>query len=197
MKRLIILPVALLLMTAVHAQTEITRKSFSVGPVMGIGHAWMSPVANSEYNPAMSAGVFVIYSPVEHWGVGMDVRYSIEGSKRDFPETGIVTQDFHYLRVPIRGIYFFNSWGDDFRPKIMAGPSMGFLIAHDAPAFTSENRFDFGLTAGVGFNYRIYRGTWLNADAGCYHGLSDVVPHTESHEMQRNIMVNVGIGLEI
>jgi hypothetical protein len=197
MKRMIILPVALLLLTAAHAQTEISRKSFSVGPVIGIGHSWMSPVANSEYKPSMIAGVFAIYSPVEHWGIGMDVRYSVEGSKREFPETGVITQEFHYLRVPVRAMYFFNAWGDDFRPKIAVGPSMGFLIAHDAPSFTSENKFDFGVTASGGFNYRIYRGTWLNADVGCYHGLTDVVQHTESRELHRNIMLNVGIGLEI
>lgn len=197
MKRMIIVPVALLLMTAAHAQTEISRKAFSVGPVIGFGHAWMSPVAGSEYNPAMSAGVFAIYSPVEHWGVGMDVRYSIEGSKKSVPEIGFVNQQFHYLRVPVRAMYFFNGWGDDFRPKIAVGPSMGFLLTHDGPVYTTENKFDFGITASGGFNYRIYRGTWLNADVGCYHGLSDAILHTENREMQRNIMVNVGVGLEI
>jgi hypothetical protein len=197
MKRIIILPVALLLTVAMYAQPEPSRKAFSVGPVIGFGHAWMSPAANSEYNPGMSAGVFGIYSPVEHWGVGMDVRYSIEGSRKEYAEVGAVNEQFHYLRVPVRAMYFFGGYGDDFRPKITLGPSMGFLLAHSGPVYTSANTFDFGVTASGGFNYRIYRGAWLNADAGYYHGLTDAVLHTENHEMQRNLMVNVGIGLEI
>lgn len=197
MKRLLIASAALLLVTAVCGQGEPARKAFSAGPVMGFGHAWMSPVAYSEYNPAMSAGAFAIYSPVEHWGIGMDVRYSIEGSKRNFPETGVVNHDFHYLRVPLSAIYFFGKWGDDFRPKIAVGPSMGFLIGTDVPAYISENRLDLGVHASAGFNHRIYGNTWLNADVGCYHGFTDAIGNTNGSERQNNIMMNLGIGFEI
>ncbi len=197
MKRLIIASAALLLAISASAQGEPARKAFSAGPIMGIGHSWMTPTKYSEYKPAMSAGVFAIYSPIEHWGVGMDVRYSIEGSKKDYPEGGIANQDFHYLRVPLKAIYFFGDWGDDFRPKIAVGPSMGFLIRSQIPYYTSENKFDFGLHASGGFNYRIYGNTWLNADVGCYHGFTDALENTNQRERQNNIMMNLGIGFEI
>lgn len=197
MKRSILLPVALFLTLIAFAQRDPNRKAFSFGPVIGFGHAWMTPTAYSEYNPGMSAGGFVIYSPVEHWGIGMDVRYSIEGTKRNMPETGIVNYQYHYLRVPLRAIYFFGDYGDDFRPKITVGPSMGFLIGEKGAPYTSASTLDFGVTASGGFNYRIYKGAWLNMDAGCYHGLTDAVQHTENRELHRNIMLNVGLGLEI
>lgn len=196
MKRIIIIPVALLLSVAAFAQQPV-RKAISIGPVIGFGHAWMSPVANSEYNPGMSAGLFGIYAPNEHWGLGMDVRYSIEGSKKDIPEVGFVNQKYQYLRVPVRAMYFFGKWGDDFRPKVTLGPSMGFLLAHDGPVYTTESKFDFGVAATGGFNYRIYRGTWLNADLGYYHGFTDAIMHTSNREMHRNLMLNIGVGLEI
>lgn len=197
MTRLIIASAALLLAISVNAQGEPKRKAFSAGPIMGMGHAWMTPTAHSAYNPAMSAGIFAIYSPVEHWGIGMDVRYSIEGSKRVYPEGVTVNQDFHYLRVPLSAIYFFGKWGDDFRPKIAVGPSLGFLIGSDTPSYISENTLDFGLHASAGFNYRIYGNTWLNADLGCYHGFTDAIENTNNKEYQNNIMVNLGIGFEI
>ena len=197
MKRVITGTFAMLFALTVNAQGEPKRKAFSFGPVMGLGHAWMSPTVYSKYNPAMSAGVFAIYSPVEHWGVGIDARYSIEGSKKEYPETGVSNMDFHYLRVPLSAIYFFGKWGDDFRPKIAVGPSMGFLIAMDVPGYISENRFDIGLHANGGFNYRIYGNTWLNADVGCYHGLSDAIQNTNHTERQNHIMANLGIGFEL
>ncbi len=197
MKRILILPFALFFAVAANAQKEPARKEFSVGPVIGFGHAWMSPVANSEYHPAYSAGGFAIYSPIEHWGIGMDVRYSIEGSHKFLPESGKTNTQYDYLRVPIRAIYFFGGWGNDLRPKVMAGPSMGFLVKQTGPTYTSEDKFDFGITAAGGFNYRIHDNTWLNFDAGYYHGLTDVIQHTSEREQQRNVMVNVGIGFEI
>jgi hypothetical protein len=200
MKRLLILPVAFLLTISASAQRapeRESRKTFSFGPVMGFGHAWMTPTAYSEYNPAISAGVFAIYSPIEHWGLGADVRYSIEGSKKDYPEGGIVKSQFDYIRVPVRAMYFFGKWGDDFCPKLAVGPSFGFLVGSKGPSYVNENQMDFGFTASGGFNYRIYRGTWLNADVGCYHGLSDAVKGDQNKEGQRNIAVNVGVGFEL
>jgi hypothetical protein len=197
MKRIIILPVALILTIAAYAQGEPDRKAFSVGPVIGFGHAWMSPVRNSDFNPAYSAGAFAIYSPAEHWGIGMDVRYSIEGVKKVAPEVGERNLQYDYLRVPIRAMYFFGDWGDDFRPKVTLGPSMGFLLKQESPPYTPENKFDIGLTATGGFNYRIHDNTWLNFDLGCYHGLKDVVEGTGQSEKNRNIGVNLGIGFEL
>jgi hypothetical protein len=180
-----------------HAQPEPARKAFSFGPVIGLGHAWMTPVAYSEYNPTLNAGVFGIYSPLERWGLGMDLRYSVEGPKKYYSEGGVVNEQFHYLRIPIRGIFFFGNTGDDFRPKIAAGPSMGFLVKHTGPVYTSENHFDFGATVSAGFNYRLYRSTWFNADLSYYHGFTDAIMHTENRELQRNITLNVGVGFEL
>lgn len=197
MKRIMILPLALLLTVAAYGQRVVNRKTVTIGPVIGFGHSWMSPVKYSEFNPSFSAGGFAIYSPVEHWGVGIDARYSIEGAKKTIPETGEIDIQYDYLRVPIRAMYFFGSWKDDFRPKITAGPSMGFLLKQKGPGYTTENKFDIGLTASGGFNYRIHDGTWLNFDAGWYHGFSDVIQHTPRVEKHRNMMVNLGIGFEI
>lgn len=199
MKRIMMIPLACLFAVTVNAQLADgpSWKAFSFGPIMGFGHSWTTPTKFSEYNPAMSAGVFGIYSPHEHWGVGMDARYSIEGSKKDYPEGGVVNQDYHYLRVPIRAMYFFGDYEDDFRPKITLGPSMGFLLRSKGPAYIHENNLDIGVVGTAGFNYRIVRGTWLNWDVGCYHGFSDAALHNSTKDGQRNIMMNLGIGFEI
>lgn len=188
----------LLFSAAVYAQPGgPSRKTLSFGPIMGYGHGWTTPTKYSEYKPALSAGAFAIYSPVEHWGLGMDVRYSIEGSTKDYPEGGTVKIEEHYLRVPLRVIYFGGSYGDDFRPKLALGPSMGFLIGYKAPQYISANGFDFGLLGSAGFNYRITDGVWFNTDVSYYHGFSDVIQHTSNREQQRNLSLNLGIGIEI
>lgn len=178
-------------------ETEVTRKQFSLGPTIGYGSTWMTSYDYRVFMPAYSIGVFGIYSPVEHWGIGFDARYSREGSKVDIPESGIVTRRLDYIRVPIRGLYFFGDLEDDLRPKLGLGPSIGFAFGKSVPSQTTVNGIDFGLLGTAGFNYRMLEGIWLNFDAGYYHGFSDVIMHTTEKEKNRNATVNIGVGFEI
>ena len=198
MKPVLLLSAMLLISTASFAQPkDFERKAFSVGPIVGIGHSWIMPYANARYMPSFSAGAFAIYSTTEHWGIGMDVRYSVEGSRIKEPEFDTRNERINYVRVPIRLIYFGGSFGDNLRPKFTLGPSMGFLVGYDGPVNSTENTFDFGVTASGGFNYLVYPATWLNVDLGYYQGLTDVILHTGTREMNGNVQLNLGIAFDI
>ena len=87
----------------------------------------------------------------------------------------------HYVRIPLRLDYFFGTIEDDFRPKIYAGPSVGFLVKADSKFsilktdVTNEYEpFDLGLSLGTGFNYRIAPSTWLNVDITYTHGMRSI-----------------------
>jgi hypothetical protein len=198
MKPVLLLSAILLISTASFAQPkDFERKSFSVGPVVGLGHSWIAPYANARYMPSFSAGAFAIYSPIEHWGIGIDVRYSVEGSRIEEPEFGTRNERINYVRVPIRMMYFCGQWGDNFRPKFTLGPTLGFLVGYEGPVNSSENTLDFGLTSSAGFNYLVYPATWLNVDLSYYQGFSDVIQHTGMREMNGNVQLNVGIAFDI
>ena len=169
----------------------VAQSKFSLGPNAGLGHSWVSNTNNAGFKLAANAGLSLVYSATEHFGIGLDAKYSFEGVKAK-GNTGL---DLNYFRLPLKAIYFFNGYGNAFRPKIFAGPSLGFLSSAksgDTDVKSAFNSSDIGITAGVGFNYRLVQNTWFNADLNYLHGLSDVTKGSEVNH-NRNIGINVGV----
>lgn len=205
-----LLCIALLLAAGI-AKSQKFAQNVSFGPIVGLGHSWISGIeGNREFKFAPSAGVTFVYSAGPHWGFGMDLKYSREGTKVKSPNFSLEgTTNASYLRVPIKAIYFFGELGERVRPKIMAGPTMGILLGGKQKIETSEgslvaeadvkesmHTFDIGLQGGAGVNVRLSRNTWLNTDVSYYHGLRDV--HKEGDEWKnRNIAVSVGVAFGI
>lgn len=187
----------LLVAITVSAQDRVARSTFSFGPVVSYGHSWISSYGNSVFMPSMSVGVFGIYSPHEHWGLGADLRYSQEGSKVDNPEGGETETRINYVRVPLRLMWFGNHIEDRFRPKVTFGPSFGFKAKYDGPSSVYADKFDFGFNGTAGFNYRLANATWLNFDIGYYQGVKDVAPQSTKKELNGNASINLGIGFDI
>jgi hypothetical protein len=191
-------------------------QNVSFGPIVGLGHSWMSGVAgNKEFKLAPSLGVTMVYSAGEHWGFGLDARFSREGVKTEGPSAlfSNTTSKLHanYIRMPFKIKYFFGELGDKARPKIYAGPSLGFLVGGKQKLENSEgntileaktkdvlNTFDIGLQGGLGLNYRLTRNTWLNTDVSYYHGLRNVLKDRSDGDWKnRNIALNVGVAFGI
>lgn len=191
--------VALLAVLSLSAQLNL-----SLGPSAGFGHTWMSGGAGkSLYQPAGNFGLSAIYSTNSKIGIGADLKYSIEGGRSEIGNAKNEAR-IDYLRVPIHVIYFFNDYGDQIRPKISVGPSFGFLLG--GKNFENEvetgsikdlvKGFDFGLQATAGLHARLVRNTWLIADVGYYHGLTDVSEGPLTNR-NRNIQINLGVAFGI
>src|SRR5688572_17692447 len=99
MKHLMLTTVAILSLAITHAQLNL-----SAGPNAGFGHAWTSGSGESKYQPAGNFGVALVYSHNNHVGFGLDLKYSIEGGKKDFTNVNgtPVTTRLNYLRIPIK-----------------------------------------------------------------------------------------------
>ena len=113
-------------------------QTVSFGPAGGYGHSWISNSdGDTKFNPAWNAGLSFIYSSKSHFGLGVDVKYSAEGNKINEkipgPADGLIsatsTVNANYIRVPVKAIYFFGNENSAVRPKIYAGPSIGFLTS--------------------------------------------------------------------
>lgn len=197
-KVLLVLIVSLGINVIAEAQSK-----WSFGPNAGIGSSWISKMQNSKSKLAGNAGLSFVYSAAEHFGIGIDAKYSIEGGKSEL-SNNTYSLDLNYLRIPLKAIYFFNDYGNKLRPKIAVGPSFGFLTSahqkletgsatssYDRDVKSAYNSFDFGVLGSVGLNYRLVKNTWFNADVTYTHGISDIAKSTDSHN--RNLGVNVGI----
>lgn len=174
--------------------TAVAQSKFSLGPNAGFGHSWVSNTDKAKFKLAANAGLALVYSATEHFGIGLDAKYSYEGVKTGSGTSGSL--DLNYFRIPLKAIYFFNNYGNQFRPKIFAGPSFGFLSSgkrNDIDEKSLYNSSDFGITAGAGFNYRLVSNSWFTADLNYLHGLSDVTKNDAPKNHNRNLQLNVGV----
>lgn len=191
MRKLII---AIIVCTSLCITAEAQSK-FSLGPNAGFGHAWVSNTNDAKFKLAANAGLSLVYSATEHFGIGLDGKYSFEGVKTGSGANN-GSLDLNYFRFPLKAIYFFSGYGNAFRPKIFAGPSFGFLSSAKLDGTNVKSSFnssDIGITAGAGFNYRLVKNTWFNADLNYLHGLSDVTKGGSIKNHNRNIGINVGV----
>lgn len=171
--------------------TAAAQSKFSLGPNAGVGHSWLSKSDNAQFKLAANAGLAMVYSATEHFGIGLDAKYSYEGVKS---EAGSL--DLNYFRFPLKAIYFFNDHGDALRPKIFAGPSFGFLSSAKRIETDQKSLFnssDMGVTAGAGFNYRLVKNSWFSADINYLHGLSHIYKSELFRNRNRNLQLNVGV----
>ena len=198
MKKLLLTIVAIKAVFIIYAQSNI-----SIGPSAGFGHAWMSgddDDIKNKFQPAGNLGVAFMYSDEFHFGLGMDLKYSIEGAKKENKNPGISrTTRLNYIRVPVRGIYFFRDIRSALRPKISLGPSFGFLTGGKEEIGSLEydakdryESFDLGLVANAGFHYNLVKNTWLQFDINYYYGVLEI-SETQEANRNRNIGINLGV----
>ncbi len=209
--------------------TANAQSRFSLGPNAGFGHSWIDNFKDNKYKAAGNAGLSLIYSTKSSFGIGADLKYSFEGGERHFQTTipttlNIVEDiDLDYIRIPIKAMWFFGNYGNRVRPKVSLGPSFGFLVGGKSERTVTNNagtlvgqenndseeenwdKFDLGLTAAVGLNYRLVRDIWFNADIAYLHGLTDARkedrknPATypgyspDQRYKNRNLQINIGV----
>ena len=184
---------------------SVQAQNISIGPTVGIQHSWISAdLPESSMNTlhmGFNGGIALVYSTESHFGLGGDLKYSQEGVSIQSELAGIKTvTDWNtsYLRIPLRLIYFFGEYGNAFRPKVFAGPTMGLLLSsksQDIDVKDTTNDFDLGVHAGVGLNIRIWERIWLNTDITYTQGLSDVTVSDTDKITNHNGNVGLNAGL--
>ena len=204
------------IVVACSARSQKFAQNVSFGPIVGLGHSWVNGLeGDKEFHLAASGGVTLVYSAGPHWGFGLDIKFSREGVKQEIDGSSFfagkeATLNSHYIRIPFKSMYFFGELGDKVRPKIMAGPSIGFLVGGkqkleddggetlvEVDAKDVLKSFDIGVHGGLGLNLRLTRNTWLNTDVTYYHGLRDIHESNDVDWKNRNVTWNVGVAFGI
>lgn len=203
MKTILTVAAALFTFSVAFSQEEPRNKTktFSIGPAVGFGHTGIRKTAGTDvFKPSWSAGVILNYSTSEHIGLAADVLWSVEGGR---VESGGFENDLtlQYIRVPLKFVYFFGDFANDLRPKITLGPSLGFLIdasndmgstgTSDVTSF--YEKFDIGLNASLGFNWKLGTNIWLNTDLNYYTGF--IAIRGDDYNSNFGLRVGVAFGL--
>ncbi|MBK9254878.1 MAG: PorT family protein [Saprospiraceae bacterium] len=182
---------------------NIQAQSLSIGPVVGANFSTVSNVPENKTITGLAIGGFLNYSVNEHVGINAKVLFSQLGTALENSE---FTNRLNYIQIPLTGVYFFGSAGDRFRPKVFAGPYLGFLMsAKDNNGNELLNtdgsdffkKIDFGGIIGVGFNYLLKSRTWLNVDAGYSGSFASISEFGTADYKNTNIGISVGVSFPI
>ncbi|MBC7451008.1 MAG: PorT family protein [Cytophagales bacterium] len=211
MKRIILTVVVFIAAVTGYAQ------HMSIGITVGSGTSRMSNSGQDVvHKESCNVGGTFVYSTDTHWGFAADVKYSREGYKYTYPGTGSyegqtldtrVSSDF--IRIPIRAIYFFNTYDKGVRPKISLGPSVGFLTGgkirveddktnlSKTPVKDQFNAVDLGIQGTIGVDFRLAQDVWLRTDIAYYQGFLKQNTYGSNNMMNMNLVLNLGLTVGI
>lgn len=191
------------IVSAVSCTEVVAQENLSFGPIVGVNFAKLK--GNTIYNDwktGASAGIFINYSSESRFGVNGQILYSRIGGQSS---NGASKGHLDYIQIPIMGTYYLNGRGNQFRPKVMLGPYIGFLAKATNESGVSINPengnrpykgVDAGAAMGFGFNYAIGRKVWLNADLRYNLGLAQVM-NTVNDIYNRAWGINVGLSFPL
>ncbi len=195
----------ILLFACIFATKVQAQDNLSWGPMGGLSVATFrgGGAGNTTWKTGGTAGLFINYSVNERFGVGGQLLYTQLGAKNRLADSQI---RLNYLQIPLLATFYLNDRGNAFRPKLFAGPYVGFLLAARDQNGTNLNennqawtKADAGLHLGGGFNYRIQDRVWLNFDVRYGLGLVDVAkPIPGSGDVYHsNWGVNLGVSFPL
>ena len=164
------------------------QQRFSAGPRIGLNlsNYW----GNADYmkfTPGVSAGVFLMYSSLNHFGISADFLYSQRGTSYNDNQKKFI-QRVNYLEIPVVARYFLTLSGN-FRPNVFVGPSLGIkmnakrikgdYLQGTGAVLNGENTEDFnsldlGATGGFQLNWGTGNRQHFLLDARYTLGLNNV-----------------------
>jgi hypothetical protein len=140
-------------------------------------------------------GFLYTYDLKKDFGFTGEVLFTMKGSKY-FDTLSLFTKRLNYIEVPLSCHYYIPLDMKDFKAKVFAGPSIGFLIyAHDKDQEVKSNykKAELGLLGGAGFEKLVFKKYWLTFDIRYQHSLLNV-SKINNYETSLGILsFNIGI----
>lgn len=183
--------------SGVHAQTHY-RSNVSIGAWGGLNLARteFTPSVPQDFMPCARAGVGVRYIEENHFGIIAELNWSQRGWKENFEEAPYrYSRTLNYIQLPVlahiyfgrRGRFFINA-GPEFSLFVGSSTSSNFNPSNteSLPDFPNvnrtniqhtldvHNRFDYGITGGLGGEFSIDRRNALFVEARFYYGLGNI-----------------------
>lgn len=174
---------------------ETSAQNTSIGLRLGSNLANVSGknTDDNSINLRTNFGALLTYSISSDFGITAEINYSGKGSKNSESDINI---NLNYLEIPIYVNYFLGNPEATFRPKLILGGYLGYLMsAKVARADVSESysNSDVGLLLGGGGHYRLKGDNWLNFDVRYNLGLSNITPRLPNDLALRNGVLSLNL----
>lgn len=181
---------------------SVIAQSLSVGPMVGGNVSRFVGPSNAQGLGGVHLGAFANYSVNDRFGINLKALYSGLGTAYSNNAEEV---RLNYVQIPLTGVYYFGEKGSRFRPKVVAGGYVSPLVnaknqngtkllsGDGSPAYQN---LDFGGVVGVGFNYRVVAGMWLNLEGILLQGSNDVTKNGADFQ-NRSFQLHAGLSFPV
>lgn len=196
----------------INAQTHYDANiSFGVKGGIGFSQVFFNPSVQQKMAQGITGGLMFRYIEENHFGLIAELNFVQRGWEEDFEEAPYnYKRTLNYVELPVLAHIFFGRRGRFF---FNAGPQVGLYLSDKVkanfnpadmaglPDFPNTNRmneqmlltvhqkFDYGISAGLGGEFNINQKNSLSIEARFYYGLGNVFsakrtdPYNSSNQM--------------
>lgn len=186
---------------------------------MAMSNQSFSPDIKQKMIQGLLFGVTARYSEEKLFGLMAELNIDQRGWQEDFEGAPFdYSRKLTYLDLPI--MTHINFGGRKFRGFVNLGPSVGYMISdkisanfdYEDPAkdpnfpmadrhisqmsMKIKNKFDYGIVAGLGGEYRIKDKHSVMIEARYYYGLGNIFPSSKKDEFSasRSSSIQISVG---
>lgn len=224
--RSIFVILTIILPAGLHAQREYSP-NFAIGGKAGVTLSRMSftPEVHQKFTNGLTMGVRARYTEEKFFGLIAEINLSQRGWAEDFAKDEApeftYTRTLTYIQVPLLTHIYFGS--KKFKGFVNLGPEFGYMIGSSIDAnfdyknYTSiqgfpqgyrtneqlnmevENKFDYGIAAGVGIEWILKRKHSFFLEGRYYFGLGNIFHATKRDffAASRGMSIEVTLGYMI
>ena len=185
-------------------QTFTPETSIGVNGGVTLSQVSFIPTVKQGMLQGLNGGVTFRYISEKHFGLIIEANLAQRGWKESFSDTTLsYSRTLNYLEVPfLTHITFGNH---RLRVFVNLGPKVAFLLSNkEKRNFTTnlleeqgkaiDNRLDYGLVGGTGFELRSGIGCFL-LEGRYYYALSDIYSNAKKDYFDRSANNSVSVNL--
>ena len=220
LRSIAIVAAILVLTPAINAQTHY-KPHLSVGFKGGMTMSEMSfsPSVKQSFNNGTTGAVTFRYTEEKLFGLIAEIGWAQRGWKEKFEDSPCqYSRSLTYLKLPLLTHIYFGS--PRFKCFVNLGPEFDFMISENissnfdyrdplkAEGFPSEarmtqqmamdikNKFDYGITGGVGIEFYLTPRNSVTLEGRYYFGLGNIFPAAtaDTFSASRNTSIEITLG---
>lgn len=161
------------------------------------------PSVEQNFDVRYKGGFTIRYINLKYFGIQAELNYSQQGWSETSENGEIYSHRFDYLELPVLAHIYFGKKSTKF--FINLGPEIRYMVSDVATApFAGggiqqtkeiENRFDYGITGGLGVEFRTKKAGAFQLEARYHFGLGNVFNASKKDDFDKsnNQVISVGI----
>jgi len=197
--RKIFLLLSIVSYTALSAQARLDKPEMYIGGSAGVTESMINfkPTIDQGFLMGYTGGLVFRYIAEKNVGMQAELNFSQRGWTES---NGLYTKQLNYIELPFMTHIYI---GRKSRIFLNFGPKISYLVSEKVVKNESltmdiqhttaiENPFDYGLCAGLGFQFKIKNNVYQLETRGNY-GLSDVFSNDKRDYFDTSNNINVSV----